>query len=57
MFDRVTFDDLLSLTGDTGGRSLFSRYPVMWLPWHDPSLLLDVDTPEDYQKLLSMETE
>jgi molybdenum cofactor cytidylyltransferase len=57
MFDRVTFGDLLSLTGDTGGRALFSRYPVMWLPWHDPSLLLDVDTPEDYQKLLSMETE
>jgi len=55
LFDRVTFPDLLSLSGDTGGRALFSRYHIEWLPWHDESLLLDVDTPEDYRRLLEME--
>jgi molybdenum cofactor cytidylyltransferase len=51
-FDRVTFPELLALTGDTGGRALFSRYPVTWLPWHDASVLVDVDTEEDYQRLV-----
>ncbi len=51
LFDRTTFGDLLALDGDQGGRALFSRYPVQWLPWHDVSLLLDIDTPEDYRKL------
>jgi molybdenum cofactor cytidylyltransferase len=51
LFDRVTFPDLLALTGDRGGRALFSRHPVTYLPWHDESILLDVDTAEDYQKL------
>ena len=51
LFDRATFPDLLSLTGDVGGRALFSKYPVTYLPWHDESLLLDVDTPEDLEKL------
>lgn len=52
LFDRITFSRLLELKGDTGGRALFSQYPVRWLPWHDALLLLDVDTPEDYQRLI-----
>jgi molybdenum cofactor cytidylyltransferase len=52
LFDRNTFPDLLALTGDVGGRALFSRYPVEWLPWNDASVLIDVDTEEDYRKLL-----
>ena len=56
LFDRQTFPDLLELQGDTGGRALFSRYPVAWLPWHDARLLLDIDTPEDYQSLLESES-
>lgn len=52
LFDKVTFPDLLKLTGDIGGKALFSRYPVTWLPWHDKSALVDVDTEEDYQKLV-----
>lgn len=54
LFDRSTFPDLLSLTGDVGGRALFSRYLVNWLPWNDASVLFDVDTMEDYQMLLDM---
>ena len=54
LFDRCTFPDLLSLTGDVGGRTLFSRYPVSWLPWNDERVLFDVDTLEDYQALLNI---
>jgi molybdenum cofactor cytidylyltransferase len=52
LFDRITFPDLLALSGDVGGRVLFSRYPAAWLPWLDSSAAWDVDTPEDYYKLL-----
>lgn len=55
LFDRSTFDDLRSLRGDVGGRAVFARYPVTYLPWPDASLLLDVDTPEDYQRLMDLD--
>jgi molybdenum cofactor cytidylyltransferase len=55
LFDKDTFKDLLLLEGDTGGRAIFHKYRVDYLPWHDDSLLLDVDTPEQYQKLISLE--
>jgi molybdenum cofactor cytidylyltransferase len=55
LFDRVTFPDLMSLTGDVGGRAIFSKYPVIYLPWQDESLLLDIDTPEDLEKLRDQE--
>jgi molybdenum cofactor cytidylyltransferase len=53
LFDRSTFESLLALSGDVGGRALFSKYTVHYLPWYDTLLLIDVDTPEDYQKLLN----
>jgi len=53
LFDRVTFGDFQSLQGDAGGRQLFSRYQVSWLEWHDEKVLLDIDTDEDYRRLLS----
>ena len=55
LFDRVTFPDLLTLTGDIGGRGIFDRHRVQYLPWHDDILLFDVDKPEDYQRLKEME--
>lgn len=55
LFDRVTFGDLVNLQGDVGGRELFGRYPVEWVPWFDASITLDIDTAEDYQKLLAMD--
>jgi molybdenum cofactor cytidylyltransferase len=56
LFDRVTFPDLLTLEGDVGGRGIFHKHRVEYLPWHDDRLLLDVDTPEMYQRLISDET-
>lgn len=55
LFDRVTFPDLLALEGDVGGRAVFHKHRVEYLPWHDERLLLDVDTPEMYQRLISDE--
>jgi molybdenum cofactor cytidylyltransferase len=55
LFDRQTFSDLLTLQGDIGGRALFSQYPVNWLPWHDASLLLDIDRPQDYRQLSNLQ--
>ncbi|MDQ2691444.1 MAG: selenium cofactor biosynthesis protein YqeC [Chloroflexota bacterium] len=56
LFDRATFDDLLELKGDVGGRAIFHKHRVEYLPWHDDRMLLDVDTPEMYQRLLSDDT-
>lgn len=56
LFDRVTFQDLLSIEGDVGGRAIFHKHRVEYLPWHDDRLLLDVDTPEMYQRLIDDET-
>lgn len=57
LFDRDTFLDFESLEGDIGGRVLFSRYPVEWVLWHDPRMLLDIDSLDDYRRLVKeMET-
>lgn len=56
LFDRVTFSDLAELEGDVGGRGIFHKHRVEYLPWHDDRLLLDVDTPEMYQRLIADET-
>ncbi len=55
LFDRQTFPALAELAGEAGGRALFSRFPVRWVEWHDRSLLQDIDTPEDYQRLIDQE--
>jgi molybdenum cofactor cytidylyltransferase len=60
LFDRSLFPELLKLEGDVGGRVFFSpesRYKAAWLDWEDRGLLLDIDTPEDYQKLLELDME
>jgi molybdenum cofactor cytidylyltransferase len=56
LFDKITFPDLLKLEGDVGGRAIFSNYKVEFLPWHDDILLLDVDKPSDYKRLIEDET-
>ncbi|NJD60976.1 MAG: nucleotidyltransferase family protein, partial [Anaerolineae bacterium] len=52
LFDRETFPALSGLDGDWGGRALFSHYPIQWITWHDPKVLIDIDSPEDYRKFL-----
>lgn len=52
LFDRQAFPDLLALQGDTGGRAVFSKFRVHYLEWLDVRQALDIDTPDDYQRLL-----
>jgi len=54
LFDRATFPSLASLTGDTGGRAVFGRFPVEEVAC-DEAELMDVDTPSDLERLWSME--
>ncbi len=56
LFDKAAFSDLMNLEGDIGGRAIFSKYKVEYMPWHDDKLLLDVDKPEDYQRLVEDDT-
>ena len=51
LFDKVTFPDLLQLKGDIGGRGIFDKHKVSYMPWHDDILIFDVDTVEDYERL------
>ncbi len=53
LFDRAVFADFQALEGDVGGRAIFRNYPVEYIPWHDESLLFDVDNEADYRKLLA----
>lgn len=55
LFDKVTFPDLLQLTGDVGGRAIFDKHKVDYLPWHDDILIFDVDTPKDYERLKGLD--
>jgi molybdenum cofactor cytidylyltransferase len=57
LLDRVTFDELMKLSGDVGGRGIFSKFSPRYVNWYDPRLLLDVDTPEDYERLISESSE
>ena len=55
LFDQSTFGKLRTISGDSGGRQIFSSFTPRYLNWYDRRLLMDVDTPEDYQKLLSLD--
>ena len=54
LFRAPLFAELMLLKGDAGARGLIERYAedVLFVE-SGPEILLDVDTPEDYLKLLS----
>jgi molybdenum cofactor cytidylyltransferase len=55
LFERSRFDDLAALSGDVGGRAVIARFPSEVKPVEvaSPSVFLDVDTPEDYERYCS----
>ena len=57
LFSRETFSRLETLTEDCGARPLFAEYAGQILPVAvaDPSIHLDIDTEEEYQRLLLQE--
>jgi molybdenum cofactor cytidylyltransferase len=54
LFDRTLFAELLQLSGDTGGRLLLRKYSeqILRVP-ASRNVLVDIDTPEDYEKARS----
>lgn len=54
LFDRSMFNALTSLEGDAGARTIFSLYPVELVPFQNAILRLDIDSPEDYQRLMEI---
>lgn len=54
LFDRSLFRDLLTTTGDRGGRGLVIRHAdqMECVELGDPAVILDVDTHSDYEQML-----
>jgi molybdenum cofactor cytidylyltransferase len=55
LFARVVFPELLAITGDQGARGVLAANParVRLAAFDDDRPLADIDTPEDYQRLVS----
>lgn len=53
LFRRELFPDLLKLSGDRGGRALLERHrkKTALVEWKDETPFLDIDVPEDYERL------
>jgi molybdenum cofactor cytidylyltransferase len=56
LFDRFVFEKLTQLDGDQGGRAIFGMFSPQSVAWNDPASQQDIDSPEDYQKLLALMT-
>ncbi len=54
IFKRRLFDELNLIQGDRGGRDLLEVYPVEYVNIEIPIAALDVDTPEEFEKLRGM---
>ncbi len=50
-FSRACFPALMALRGDCGARGLLDRLGVRELPVDDPGILLDLDRPEDFDRI------
>ena len=56
LFRRRLFPELLKLTGDRGGRALLEKHrkKTALVEWPDELPFLDIDLPEDYERLKGM---
>lgn len=52
LFVAELVEELLTLAGDRGGKSLLARHreEVLEIEVEDPGVCVDIDTPEDYEK-------
>lgn len=51
LFSRAVFDDLMNLENDEGAKKIIKKYRAEAVFIFAPEAALDVDTPEDYEKL------
>lgn len=54
LFTRATFPRIEALSGDCGARAIFPEYAgeIRSVAVHTPTILFDLDTEEDYRRLL-----
>jgi molybdenum cofactor cytidylyltransferase len=50
-FNRAAFEELMTLTGDQGGRAVIREIKMNYVEWLDEMQALDIDNPEDYELL------
>lgn len=50
------YSELVHLSGDEGARRIAARYPAYGVEVDDPSVLLDIDTPADLERLSKFRT-
>lgn len=57
IISRVLFPQLNTLTADTGARVLFEKHKpdILKVPVNDAAIVTDIDTPDDYKKLISQQ--
>jgi len=57
LLDRLVFPEVMGLDGDVGCRAIFGDHAegIVKVPVEDVGILLDIDQPDDYQKLRSAE--
>ena len=56
-FGAELYSELVMLTGDEGARRLVARYPAHGVEVDDGGVLLDVDTPDDLERLRRLQDE
>ena len=56
LFARALFSELLAVQGDRGGRELLKRHrdQVYQVEVGDPAVLIDIDSPQDYDELIGV---
>lgn len=53
LFPRTFFGELLTQKGQAGAKKIIKKYTGQVIPFYCPEAAFDIDTPEDYQRLLS----
>jgi molybdenum cofactor cytidylyltransferase len=53
LFDKVFFDELLALQGNEGAKKILQKHPETVIEVPFPDGAFDIDTPEDYERLMN----
>ncbi len=56
LFSRKVFHQLLAISGEAGGRQIFSQFPPLTIDMSDPEQAIDFDTVEDLNAYYRRET-
>ena len=55
VFPKNIFPELMAVEGDKGGRSIFQNHTIVYAPWEDEKILLDIDTLEDLKNSTALD--